>query len=411
MTSSPSLSSSTAHIGLMAPLTSAVVELRERDLDWRASGELTQILDATSGLQSQLDSLMAMAVVAGTRAAVHKQQKYKYRNIAQMVADRTGADPARVRRLGRLGEWVDEFSDFNEAWADGLLLTEHIDMIRKVADNSRTHSALLRDQQLFIEWACDYDFHDYTECCGAWVNANDPDGEIPKEQTAKTYFRARKHADGSVKLDGYLDPLSGAAFMTALNQETQKLFRAKQDSDSPLQLDLGKQGADALMNLIVRGHKNTNGTETTPLINIVMSQSVAADLLDRMRRPVGESSTPFPIAFDDIDGRCELIDGTQLHPHFAMQALATADFQRHIMDAKGRILDSSVNSRFFSEAQKHALRVQARGRCRKRGCDAPFPWLEADHRVARSRGGLTEMANGQMLCRPDNLAKGDSEAA
>lgn len=245
METSPASSSTTADIGLLAPLISAIGELRERDLDWRAPAELTQILDATSRVQSQLDSLTAMAVVSGTRAGVHKQQRY-----------------------------------------------------------------------------------DYQHCCTAWVNANDPDGEIPREQSAKTYFRASKHADGSVKLDGYLDPLTGAAFMTALNQETEKLFRAKQHDDQPRQLDLGRQGADALMNLIIRGHKNPDGTETTPLINIVMSLSVATNLLERLTRPSTHTPEPFPVSFDDIDGRCELIDGTPLHPHYAMQAMATAEFQR-----------------------------------------------------------------------------------
>lgn len=81
------------------------------------------------------------------------------------------------------------------------------------------------------------------------------------------------------------------------------------------------------------------------------------------------------------------------------------------MDAKSRIFNSSVNTRFFTKNQKHALRIQARGRCQTRGCDAPFPWLEADHKTARSRGGLSELANGQMLCRPHNQAKSNNEAA
>jgi len=116
---------------------------------------------------------------------------------------------------------------------------------------------------------------------------------------------------------------------------------------------------------------------------------------------------PLPIAFDDIDKRCELLDGTPLHPTYLLALLGLATFRRQVLNAKGRTIDVSVNARGFTPWQQHALRVEARGRCQTPGCDAPFPWLEADHIEPYSRGGPTLLANGNMRCGPDNKAKGN----
>ena len=286
-------------------------------------------------------------------------------------------------------------------------------------DNGRTHAALQRDQHEFIAWAAEYDFSDYARIVQYWVLANDPDGAEPKEQTEKTYFRARKRHDGCVNLDGFLDPLTGAAFMTAFDGEMQKLFRSQNESDDSeppssttdeskgqaAARDLGKRGAEALMNLVVRGSARADGTRVNPLINIVMSEAVAEDLIERIAEP---SSDPLPLAFDDIDKRCELIDGTPIHPDFVLQVMGIATFRRQIMTAAGRAIDVSVDARCFTDWQKNALRIEARGRCRTRGCDAPFAWLEADHQHPHSRGGPTQMGNGKMRCGPDNKAKGDT---
>ena len=136
-----------------------------------------------------------------------------------------------------------------------------------------------------------------------------------------------------------------------------------------------------------------------------MSQrQVAEDTLARLDEP---SFEPLPVAWNDIDGRCELIDGTPIHPNYALAVMGVATFRRQIMDAKGRILDVSHNARLFPKWMKNALLIRSRGRCDTLGCDAPFPWLQADHIKPHSRGGPTQLDNGQILCDPDNKHKRD----
>jgi len=65
--------------------------------------------------------------------------------------------------------------------------------------------------------------------------------------------------------------------------------------------------------------------------------------------------------------------------------------------------------RTFSRADKIAILIRAGGRCEHhswlgRRCNRTVG-LEADHVHPHSRGGWTDLANGQALCRPHNKAK------
>ena len=73
----------------------------------------------------------------------------------------------------------------------------------------------------------------------------------------------------------------------------------------------------------------------------------------------------------------------------------------------GEVTDLGRRSRGFPARLKQALLVQARGRCRSPGCDAPLAWLQADHLIPWRRDGTTSLRNGQILCDPHNKAKGD----
>ena len=138
-----------------------------------------------------------------------------------------------------------------------------------------------------------------------------------------------------------------------------------------------------------------------------MSETVAEDLISRVLD--GDTHDPFELPLDhhDIDGRCETIRGTPIDPRRAWPALICGRLRRQVMTAKSRTTDLGHDVRLFNDAQKQALLVEARGQCTTRGCDAPYPWLQADHRHPASKGGATDLDEGQMKCRPDNLRKSD----
>lgn len=112
-----------------------------------------------------------------------------------------------------------------------------------------------------------------------------------------------------------------------------------------------------------------------------------------------------PIAWDDIEGRCETIRGTPVHPKHVLWLLLIGNLRRTVMSAESMVLDLGRDSRFFNSVQRNALLMQSRGQCVD-GCGSPFRWLQADHVIPWSLHGLTNVSSGAMRCGPDNRRKG-----
>jgi superfamily II DNA or RNA helicase len=66
-------------------------------------------------------------------------------------------------------------------------------------------------------------------------------------------------------------------------------------------------------------------------------------------------------------------------------------------------------TRFFSKLQRRALLIQSGFRCQSCGADLDLSF-HADHIIPYSKGGKTDVTNGQALCRACNLSKGSNMA-
>lgn len=108
----------------------------------------------------------------------------------------------------------------------------------------------------------------------------------------------------------------------------------------------------------------------------------------------------------DIDGRCELIDGTPVHPKYALVLMMQARIRRQVLTAKDVTLSASQPTDAFPDSMKYIRLVETRGQCVTAGCDAPHTWLHADHRTPRAKQGPTALDNLDPLCGPDNRWKG-----
>jgi len=132
------------------------------------------------------------------------------------------------------------------------------------------------------------------------------------------------------------------------------------------------------MSLLVDGAARPDGTHANPLVNIVMSERVAQWAAAKMR---GEDVGDPPIDAFDLDGRCELIDGTAIHPLLVAATCgfwqwSPSDLRRYVMAADSRIVDYSYNARVAPEHLRTAVLIQDRGQCVVQGCDAPHTWMQ-----------------------------------
>ncbi len=325
-----------------------------------------------------------------------------YRHAIDFVADSVKVDPRVLRRLSKLGSWLIDFPVFAEAFAAGDLSERHMRELHKL-DNHRVHHQLVDSQQILVAAARDCDFTDFVNVLIYWLNASDPDGCEPTEQAAKTMCSYRKHSDGTVTGRFSFDALTGQAFRRLLDVESQRLFRT--DTESGVTRTPSQRQGAALIQLMVRGSEGGGDSSITPLISLVMGQQLAEDILTQL---AAGDDVSVDLDHEDVNRRCELDDGTPLHPPFAATALAVGRFRRIVFDPTSRPVDIAASTRSFPPWMKQALLVRARGRCQIPGCDAPFAWLQADHVTPHSRGGPTKLSNGQILCDPHNKWKRDA---
>lgn len=363
-----------------------------------------------SQLASKFAALQAKSVAAADDAALAPRNGVRATD--QYVAARVPVDPATVRADGRIGVWLGDFPILERQFQRGRLSREHVEFLRK-ADNPRIQRHMIDAQEFFTRIASEFDWVDFGNNFGYWLLAADPDGEQPKEQLAQRRFTLKKNPDGTWRGSFRLDPIAGSAVNTAISHEANRL--RDDDNQANAHRTSVQRNADALTNIVTRGAKRNPKTPLpAPLVHVTVGQLLAEDMVREAARRAdardnGEvyEAEPLIASGTDPNRRCELADGTPIHPHMAMAVLAVANFKRLVLDPDSRILDLGDSVRSFPKDLKLAILAAARGRCRNAGCDAPYTWLQPDHIRAHNNQGPTSTDNSQGLCEPDNQYKSD----
>ena len=399
----PRAAAAASHSGRVASAVDAVgqaVDELASVLDFAVNaGELGSVMAEVVSVKNRFDQVITHYVSQAERCAVPASMGL--RTMGQALAAQTSADPRAYRPAGLRGRWLREFPTFEGAAVLGEMSAAHLDLIRRRLDGPRTHVLLQKDQQILVDAARDCSFADFRKVADYWLIAADPDGDEPADQQERSGVSLRVGRGGRLHLRGEFDAITGQALRTAIDSLAQQL-RSSDDEAGVVRSEAARR-AEALATLVTRGASRTDGGHVKPLVNIVMSQTVAEHLLAVMAgEPTPEQ---IPVRWDDVDGRCELIDGTPIHPHHALKLFGVATFRRHILDANSRLIDVAVNARSFPNWMRNALHIQARGACETPGCDSPHRWIQADHTHPWSRGGQTRLTNGQSQCAPDNQAK------
>ena len=393
-------------------LNSAVDDATELSLLSLPTSELNNWLVTMTELVSRAQALQFAAIQEAEAASL--SVAFQSRILVTHLAKQTNGSPTSLGADRSLAIWLNNFPDFHQAMLDGSMTRAHVNELRSI-ENPRTSTLLQRDQAMFVQSAIDFDWTSWKKIVGYWLHAADPDGELSDPTDPAYGMTVRTKANGDVAVTMLMDPVTGEAFLTVHEAEVEKLTKAEREDPNRTRLSERQKNLSALMKVLVRGWRRADGTEPVPLINIVMSEQVAEDLLARAfghETPDGDSPLdvdPFelPIAWDDINGRCETIRGTPVHPKHALGLLLIGTLRRTVMSAPDVVVNLGKDARFFNAIQRNALLVQSRGQCVD-GCQAPFSWLQADHIRPSTKGGLTDLENGAMRCRPDNQAKSDS---
>lgn len=269
------------------------------------------------------------------------------------------------------------------ALADGDISSEHVTRI-VAADNPRTRAALRRDEARIVEWARSMRFLPFCQRLAGWLVDNDPDGAEP--DAANNRVDLSKTFDGTWRLDGWLDPLTGTVVDSELRRLEHELFRldwadacARLGTEQPrvdqLARTPGQRRADALAEMARRSAGLGAGTKARISATVVLG----ADSLRRV---------------------CELLDGTPLHPADVARWLPVSIVQRIVHDGDGRPIEASAQRSFHGVLRK-AVQLAYR-ECGHQLCDRPAEWCQVDHVRPVHRGGTTTFATGRPACATHN---------
>ena len=401
---------------VFARLDDVLADLSELPLTCLSSEQQNTLLKRSVDLVAQAQGIEFASIQEAEASAMSVD--YGNRILTTHLAKATHQPTRTLGGDRALALWLNDFPQLHEALKAGLISRAHCAELKSI-DNYHLHPLMVRDQRMLIDAADQFVWTDWMSVIAYWINAADPDGELTDPADPQYGMRVRTKANGDVYVTMLMDPITGEAFLTMHDAEVKKLERnARQeledDPNAPV-VSATQRNLDALLRLMARGWRREDGSYPDFLVNIVMSEKVAEDLLARTfghDTPDGQSPLdidPFelPISWGDIDERCETIRGTPIHPKHALGLVLAGALRRMVMDAESEVIDQGKDARFFTKKQINALLVQQRGQCAL-GTQTPFRWLHADHIYPASKQGPTTLSNGQMINGADNLAKGDS---
>ncbi|HSQ38154.1 MAG TPA: DUF222 domain-containing protein, partial [Acidimicrobiia bacterium] len=260
-----------------------------------------------------------------------------------------------------------------EAFARGELSEPRVRLLASAHDFSP--ELFSRDESLLVSQARTLPSRLFPQALAHWRRLADADGALA--DTDRALERRRLHISatwgGMVRLDGDLDPESGATVITALGSLAEPQALDPEDRRSPAQ-----RRADALVE-ICRRHLDSSdrpqvGGERPHLVVTVE----AATLQGRGGQVVDLETGPISLE--------------------AVRRLACDATVTPISTHRDRVLEIGRRTRLIPSSVRRALNHRDGG-CTHPGCDIPARWCDAHHLVHWAEGGPTALSNLRLLCR------------
>jgi hypothetical protein len=299
------------------------------------------------------------------------------------------ASRAQVRRAKRLRGMPLTAA----ALAGGEIDDEHVGVLSKLAGSPRKRvaDAFGEAEDLLVGYAKTMTFADFVRACRYWEEVVDPDGS--EDQAADDLAARRLHVSetfrGNVVIDGQLDPISGAAFATALKRIENELFQADWAEARAI------HGKAACLEDLAR----TPAQRRADALVEMAHRAMTAPAGGKRPRPL----FVFHVGYENSARRmCELATGTVIAPGQLLPYLTEADFERIVWGPDDEILSLSKRARFFKGADRRAMNWRDR-HCQHPGCDEEAEFCQGDHDPDPwSHGGLTILSNGRLKCGSHN---------
>jgi hypothetical protein len=345
-------------------------------------------LVALTEVRSQLDAVTARLLAASDDVG----EVHGLRDAAAWLAVETRTTRREARRDLALGRALEEHPWVATALASGAVRTEQARVVVEAVDALPSHvDAGVRDdaEEALLRLALQHDARELKQIGKRILDVVAPEVGESHEEAVLRAEEDRATAgveltmvdDGEGRCHGRFVVPSHVGAMLKRHllalanpaRHTEDELRDESGEWKPLRRRLGEALVEYVERYPVDATPQTAGVNATVVVTMTIEQLLGAHataLLD---------------------------DGSRMSAGQARRLACEAGIIPVVLDSKSVPLDMGRAARLFTKAQRIALGLRDGG-CTARGCETSASGCHAHHDDPWSRGGLTDLANGRLLC-------------
>ncbi len=392
----------------MHPIIECAAELRAALSDvasvqpaFMETGDKQVALVALTEVRSQLDAVTARVLAASDDVG----EVHGLRDAAAWLAVQTRTTRRETRRDLALGRALEQHTDIAAALTSGELRTEQARVIAEAVEALPSHvDVKTRDlaEMTLLELARRHDARDLKQIGKRILDVVAPEVGESHEADALEKEEARAAAgveltlsdDGEGRCHGRFTVPSQVGAMLKRHllalanpaRHTEAELRDESGDWKSLRRRLGEAFIEYVERYPVEATPQTAGVSATVVVTMTLEQLLAAQ------------STAL------------LDDGSRMSAGQARRLACEAGIIPVVLGTKSQPLDLGRAARLFTKAQRTALGLRDGG-CTAKGCETSASGCHAHHDDPWSRGGLTDLANGRLLCPRHHRLAHDSRHA
>ncbi len=262
------------------------------------------------------------------------------------------------------------------ALAAGELSVDHIDLLAQVNQPWR-NDVFADHEESLVEQCKLLRFFDARKMLAYWCQRADAVSaeRRAERQRQAAHLNVSPTLDGTVVINGTLDPISGAIVHDEIARLERQLYL--DDNRDGVVRTAAQRRAAALTEMARRSATApAGGRRPKPLFTVLVGDETMAHL-------------------------CELANGTVIPPGQLVQWAGDADLETVLFDGPSTVISVS-HRRSFTGALRRAVEVRDRTCQHTSGCDVTADQCDVDHIVPHSHDGPTSQFNGKLECHPHN---------
>jgi hypothetical protein len=336
--------------------------------------ELHELVTSIQRQRHRLAAVAAEAISAWDRRMVWADNGA--RSAATRLANDTSASTSSTGIEIRRARQLRSMPATAAALAAGELSPDHVDLLAKA--NRPWRNASFADHEATLVEQCKVlRFYDARKMVDYWCVRADADAaeDHAERQRNAAHLDVSSTLDGTVVINGLLDPIGGSIVSDELTRLERELYLADQRN----------------------GVTRTSSQRRAAALVVMATRSATAPAGGRRPRPL------FTVLVGDetLSQLCELANGTVITPGQLVQWMGEANLETVLFDGPSTVISVSHRRR-FTGALRRAVEVRDRHCQHTSGCDVPADQCDVDHIVPHAADGPTSQFNGKLECTPHN---------